>query len=61
MNKSMNKLNLKGRILVILFAIFLIISAVSFNFEHMILAVISFIVVIIFTVLLIIESKKGFK
>ncbi len=54
----MNKLNLKGKIFFTFFALFLIISAVSFNFELMILAIVSLTVAIIFALLLTIEHKK---
>ncbi len=54
----MNKLSLKTKILFVLFAVFLIISAILFNFEQMILAVISFIVAVVFAALLVIDHKK---
>ncbi len=57
----MDKLGLKGKILFVLFAVFLIISAILFNFEQMILAVISFIVAVIFALLLVMVHKKEFK
>jgi len=54
----MNKLNLKVKISFVLFAIFLIISAILFNFEQMVLAIISLIIAIIFAVLLTNEHNK---
>lgn len=57
----MNRLNLKGKILVVLFIIFLIISAIMFNFEKMVLAIISFIIAFIFALLLAIYHKKNLK
>ncbi len=54
----MNKLSLKSKISFILFAVFLVISAVLFNFEQMIFAVISLIIATIFAVLLAIEHKS---
>ncbi len=54
----MNRLSLKGKISFILFSVFLIISAILFNLEQIPLAAISFIVAIIFVVLLLIEHKK---
>lgn len=53
----MNKLSLKGKILFALFSMFLIISSISFNFEKMIIAIISLIIAIICASLLIIEQK----
>ncbi len=58
-DEFMKKLSLKCKILFILFATFLIISAILFNFEQITLAVISFIVAIIFAVLLVINQKKS--
>ncbi len=54
----MNKLSLKIKIIFLLFAIFLIISAISFNFEQMLLAIISLIIATLFAVLLAIYHKK---
>lgn len=54
----MNKEKLKVKILFLLFAIFLIISAILFNFEKMLLAIISYIIVIIFALLLVMEKKE---
>lgn len=54
----MNKLSLKGKISFILFAVFLVVSAILFNFEQMIFAIISLIVAVIFAVLLAIEHKN---
>lgn len=58
-DKLMDKLSLKCKILFILFAVCFIISDILFNFEQMILAIISFIIAIIFAVLLTIEYKKN--
>lgn len=54
----MNKLSLRGKISFVLFSIFLIISSILYNFEQIVLAIISFIGAIIFAVLLVIEHKK---
>lgn len=54
----MNKLSLKSKISFVLFAVFLFIGAVLFNFEQMIFAVISLIIAIIFAVLLAFEHKS---
>lgn len=53
----MNRLSFKGKISFILFAVFLIISAILFDFEQIILAIISLIIAIIFALLLTIWHK----
>lgn len=57
----MNKLDLKGKIIVVLFILFLIISDIMFNFELIVLAIVSIIITIILAILLIIYHNKNFK
>lgn len=57
----MNRLNLKMKILVMLFILFLCMSAILFNFEQMTLAIVSFIIAVIFALLLAVYHKKNIK
>lgn len=57
----MNRLNLKIKILVTLFILFLCISAIMYNFEQMALAIVSFTIAMIFALLLVIYHKKNIK
>lgn len=57
----MNKLSLKSKILFLLFAASLSLSAIFFNFEQVILAIVALIITLIFAVLLAIEAKEGLK
>lgn len=58
MNGFMNHLSFKGKALFGLFVIFLMISAIAFNFEQMLLAAVSFVGATIFAVLLAIHHKQ---
>lgn len=57
----MNRLNLKMKLLVMLFILFLCMSAIMFNFDQMVLAIVSFIIAAIFALLLAIYHKKNIK
>ena len=55
----MDKLDLKSKILFVLFALFLIISSVLFSLEKIILAVVFFVIALVFIFLLVsIRSDK---
>lgn len=53
----MNKLDLKRKILFVLFSLFLIISSVLFNLEKIVLAVIFFVIALVF-IFLLVSIKK---
>lgn len=57
----MNRLNLKMKMLVVLFILFLCMSAIMFNFEQIALAIVSFVIAVMFALLLAIYHKKNIK